>query len=77
MMGNAQIAITIAEKFVPFLSAPRRSFCSAFSPVLTRKVPIIETTTPTAAISIGTAIALKSPLNAATPRADAEITELT
>ena len=74
--GKAATAISTADVFVPRLKALSKVACSVLSPVLTRNEPIIDVITPIAAIAIGIAIALKSP-NATTPKAQAEIIELT
>ena len=69
-------AIITAEVFVPLRSALSRLFCSVLSLVRTRYVQKIDTTTPSAEISSGTAIALMSP-KATTPSAEQEIIEPT
>ena len=52
-MPKVAKAIRTAEVFVPRLSEPSRSFIVAPSLVLTRKIPMRERNTPTAAMIIG------------------------
>ncbi len=53
----------------PFLRAANKTLWLASSLLLTKKVPIIEETTPTAAITIGT-VTPATPRPAATPKAE-------
>ena len=61
------------EKFTPRLSDFSSWLIPAFSLVLTRKIPITDRNTPTAAISIGAKTALSCippwPMKALAPRA--------
>ena len=72
MMPKVATAISTAAALVPRLNAPRSSFMPAFSLVFTRKIPMMESNTPTAAISIGASTALNcKPSTAAVANAEA------
>ena len=72
------MAISTAARLVPRDNAFSRVRWSAFSSVLTKKEPMMEQMMPTAAMTMGMAMALKaSPEKAATPRAEAEMMEPT
>ena len=72
MTKKDTMAIKMALIKIPVLSARSRTPCSAFSPARTKKVPMMDATTPTAAISSGTVrlstLKPRSP-KAAVPRA--------
>ena len=57
-MTNVAIAISTDEVLVPRDNAPRSCFMPASSFVFTIKIPMRESSTPTAAISIGANTAL-------------------
>ena len=81
-MKKLTTATVTAEKFVPRPSALSRYFWSASSFVLTRKVPMMEQSTPMAAMISGMATAYARSicgiwLNASTPSAQVEVTEPT
>ena len=72
------MAIRIADRFVPRDSAFSSVRWSAFSSVLTKNEPMMEQMMPTAAMTMGMAIALNAwSENAATPSAEAEMIEPT
>ena len=52
-MPNVAAAIKMAAVLVPRLKAPRSCFIPASSLVRTKKMPIKESSTPTAAINMG------------------------
>ena len=56
-MRNVAAAISTALVLVPRLSAARSFFIPASSSVLTKKMPMIDSTTPTAAIIDGASTA--------------------
>ena len=58
-MGKAATAMMTAEVLVPRRRALSRFIWSVDSPVRTSREPMMEATTPTAAISMGTAKALR------------------
>ena len=71
-MPKVAAAIKTAAVLVPRLKAPRSSFMPAFSLVRTKKIPIKESNTPTAAMSIGASTALNCmPSTAAVAKAEA------
>ena len=81
-MGKAATAMMTAEVLVPRRRALRRVIWSVDSPVRTSREPIMEAITPMAAISMGTAKALRSLTDsmypkAMTPREQEEIREPT
>ena len=57
-MPNVAAAIRMAAVLVPRLNAPSSCFMPAPSLVFTRKIPMMDSNTPTAAISIGANTAL-------------------
>ena len=72
------MAISTADRLVPRDRAFSRVRWSAFSSVLTKKEPMMEHRMPTAAMTMGIAMALKaSSAKAATPSAEAEMMEPT